>query len=132
LSSYFLSSADPLNELFLQSHQVLALASAYAVWRHLPSDNPFPRVYIYLSAALFVFTFLLQSSSVIVQNVIFRHHLSRATITHDSGAVKIQLHLEKPLRVEAGRYVNLWMPSVSFWSFLQTHPFTVISWAARE
>jgi hypothetical protein len=34
--------------------------------------------------------------------------------------------------VDAGRYVNLWIPSVSFWSFLQTHLFTVISWAAKE
>jgi NAD(P)H-flavin reductase len=108
------------------------LASAYAVWRHLPSDTPFPRVYIYISAGLFVFMFLLQGGSVIVQNGVFRYHLSRATITHDSGAVKIRVHLQKPLRVDAGQYVNLWIPSVSFWSFLQTHPFTVISWEAKE
>lgn len=119
-------------ELFLRSHQVLALASAYAVWRHLPSDKPFPLGYMYISTGLFAFTFLLQSISVIVQNGAFRHHLSRASITHDSGAVKIQLHLRKPLRIDAGRYVNLWVPSVSFWSFLQTHPFMVISWAAKE
>jgi NAD(P)H-flavin reductase len=44
----------------------------------------------------------------------------------------MQLHLRKPLRIDAGRYINLWIPSVSFWSFFQTHPFTVISWAAKE
>ena len=25
----------------------------------------------------------------------------------------------------------MWMPSVSFWSFLQSHPFVVISWAEK-
>lgn len=76
--------------------------------------------------------FFLQSSSVIFQNGILRHHLSRATITHDSGAVKIRLYLQKPLKVDDGQYVNLWIPSVSFWSFLQSHPFMVISWEPKE
>ena len=65
-------------ELF---HLGLALAVAYAVWQHLPSDKPFPRVYIYLAAGLFVFILVLQGGIVIVQNGVFRHHLSRATIT---------------------------------------------------
>jgi NAD(P)H-flavin reductase len=34
------------------------------------------------------------------------------------------------VKAEAARYTNLWIPSVSFWSFPQTHPFTVVSWAA--
>jgi NAD(P)H-flavin reductase len=51
---------------------------------------------------------------------------------HDVGAVKMQLHLPKPLVIDAGQYINLWIPSVSFWSFLQTHPFTVISWDVKE
>jgi NAD(P)H-flavin reductase len=42
----------------------------------------------------------------------------------------MQLHLPAPLKFEAGRYINLWIPSINFWSFLQTHPFTVVSWAA--
>ncbi|KFY55815.1 hypothetical protein V496_06884, partial [Pseudogymnoascus sp. VKM F-4515 (FW-2607)] len=29
-------------------------------------------------------------------------------------------------------YINLWIPSVSFWSFLQTHPFTVMSWDPKD
>jgi NAD(P)H-flavin reductase len=31
--------------------------------------------------------------------------------------------------MDAGQYVNLWIPSVSFWSFLQSHPFVVTSWS---
>ncbi|KFZ13859.1 hypothetical protein V501_03498 [Pseudogymnoascus sp. VKM F-4519 (FW-2642)] len=122
----------PSYELFLRTHQALAVASAYAVWRHLPSDNPFPRGYVYVSAGLFSFMFVLQSGSVILQNGIFWYHLSRATITHESGALKVRLHLEKPLKVDDGQYINLWIPSVSFWSFLQSHPFMVISWEPSE
>ena len=29
----------------------------------------------------------------------------------------------------AGQYINLWLPSVSMWSWAQTHPFTVTSWS---
>lgn len=102
------------------------------MWRHLPSDTSSLHIYVYICAAIFASVSLLQSGAVIVQNGVFRHHLSRAEISCDSGAVKIQLHLPKPLSVDAGQYINLWIPSISFWSFLQTHPFTVVSWAARE
>lgn len=104
----------------------------YAVWRHLPSDKSSPRVYIYICTVIFASMSLLQSGTVIVRNGVFRHHLSRAMISRDAGAVKMQLHLPKLLSVDAGQYINLWIPSISFWSFLQIHPFTVVSWAATE
>ncbi|ELR10088.1 hypothetical protein GMDG_04488 [Pseudogymnoascus destructans 20631-21] len=81
---------------------------------------------------IFAATYLLKTGTVIIRNGVFRHQLSRATITHDAGAVKMQLCLSKPLTMDAGQYINLWIPSVSFWSFLQTHPFTVISWDAKD
>ncbi len=71
---------------------------------------------------------ILQAGSVVFQNGIFRHHLSRATLTHDNGAVKVRLQLQKPLEIAPGTYINMWIPAVSFGSFLQSHPFMVISW----
>ncbi len=50
-------------------------------------------------------------------------------ITQLHGAVKISIHLSKAVKVEPGQYINLWIPSVSFWAFLQSHPFVVTSWA---
>jgi predicted ferric reductase len=117
-------------ELFLRSHQALALGAVYAVWRHVPSDNPFPRSYVYICLAIPAFMFLLQGVTVIIRNGAFRHRFARATINHDAGAVKMQLHLPRPVKFEAGRYINLWIPSISFWSFFQTHPFMIVSWAA--
>lgn len=78
---------------------------------------------------------LLETSAVIYQNGIFRYHLSRATITDCYGAVNLRIHLQKGIKIDSGRYINLWMPwmpFVSFWSFLQTHPFMVISWVPGE
>jgi predicted ferric reductase len=119
----------PSYEIFLRTHQALAALFAYSMWRHLPSDQTFPRGYVYISVGLFLVMFVLQSGSVIFQNGIFRYHLPRATITHDHGAVKVRMHLQKPLKIDDGQYINLWMPFVSFWSFAQGHPFMVISWA---
>lgn len=33
----------------------------------------------------------------------------RTTIARYSSTVKMQLHLQKPLMIDAGRYVNLWI-----------------------
>ena len=43
--------------------------------------------------------------------------------------VIINIRFSKPLQVKASQYINLWIPSVNAWSFLQSHPFVVISWA---
>jgi NAD(P)H-flavin reductase len=36
------------------------------------------------------------------------------------------------MKVDAGQYVNLWMPTVSLFSWAQTHPFTVTSWSRGQ
>ncbi|KAL4860883.1 hypothetical protein BDV12DRAFT_204602 [Aspergillus spectabilis] len=45
------------------------------------------------------------------------------------SAVKIRLVLSRPLKVNAGQYVNLWIPGVNLCAWMQTHPFTVTSWS---
>lgn len=119
-------------EIFLRVHQALAVLFAYSAWRHLPSDGLFPRFYLYIYAALFLTTLLLQTGSVLYRNGIFRHGSSRADITHIHGAVKISIKLSQPIKIEPGQYVNIWVPSVSFWSFLQSHPFVVTSWGSES
>ena len=120
-------SRKPSYELFLRIHQALTGLIAYAIWRHLPSDKVFPRGFLYISAGLFLSTLVVQSGILLHQNGIFLRKFPRAHITHASGAVKISIHLQKPLKIEAGQYINIWIPSVSFWSFMQSHPFVVVS-----
>ncbi|KAH9203969.1 hypothetical protein DL95DRAFT_499220 [Leptodontidium sp. 2 PMI_412] len=94
-------------EVFLRTHQALSLLSTYAIWRHLPSDKAFPRGYIYISIGLYVAILILQASRIIFQNGIFRHHLSQAALTHDNGAIKVRLQLQKPLKISPGTYINI-------------------------
>ncbi|KAL5325409.1 hypothetical protein ACEPPN_006534 [Leptodophora sp. 'Broadleaf-Isolate-01'] len=107
------------------------MATIYSLWRHLPSKEAFPLAYVYISAGLFSVLLLVQIVLIVHRNGIFRYRLSRAIITDCYGAVHIRIQHQKGLKIDSGQYINLWipwMPFVSFWSFLQTHPFIVISW----
>lgn len=119
-------------EIFLRVHQAFAIVFTYSAWRHLPSDGWFPRFYLYLCAALFLSTLLLQTGIMLYRNGIFRYGSSRADITHVHGAVKISIKLSQQVKIEPGQYVNIWVPSLSFWSFLQSHPFVVTSWGSES
>lgn len=72
----------PSYEIFLRTHQVLAVLSAYSKWRHLPSDSLFPRMYIYISAGLFLSTSAVHCIRVLRRNGTFRHGHARALVTH--------------------------------------------------
>ncbi|PQE10458.1 cell surface metalloreductase protein [Rutstroemia sp. NJR-2017a BBW] len=65
-------------------------------------------------------------------DISLRSAYSRAYISHVDDTVKIRLKLSRHLTVEPGQYICLWMPTMSFWSFLQSHPFTVTSWAEEK
>ena len=110
-------------------HQALAALFAYSVWRHLPADKLFPRLYLYISVGLFLFSCALQCGGILYRNGTFRYGHSRGQITQACGTVQMKIHLSKPLKVHAGQYISVWIPSVSFWSFLQSHPFVVTSWS---
>lgn len=89
-------------------------------------------MYIYISAALFLSTSVVQCVSIVWRNGTFRHGPARAFVTYAEGSVKISIRLSRPLTIQAGQYINLWMPSASFSSFLQSHPFVVTSWSPEE
>ena len=48
------------------------------------------------------------------------------------GGIKVTVIVPFRLQVKPGQYINLWIPSISFWSFLQSHPFVVASCAEGE
>lgn len=117
----------PLNyEIALRTHQLLAVGFVYSIWRHIPPSGHFPRLYLYIGGGLFLTT-----CTVLLILSLHRNGLglSRARISYELGTIKVRLHLRKPLRVKAGQYINLWVPSAGLWSFTQTHPFTVTSWS---
>jgi len=84
---------------------------------------------LYISSGLFLFICVVQGGIIFYQNGFFHSGHAQADITHVHGAVRVRIHCRKPLQVNIGQHINLWIPSVSFWSFVQSHPFVVISWA---
>lgn len=44
-----------------------------------------------------------------------------------NGGIKVAVIVPSRLQIKPGQYINLWIPSVSFWSFLQSHPFMIAS-----
>jgi len=116
-------------ELFLRCHQALAFVAAYALWRHLPSSMKLPGLYLLVSGCTFLTTFVMQCLALLYRNVALHRGCSRALIARQNGAVRMTIFTPRPWKVKAGQYVNVWIPSVSLWSSLQSHPFTIASWS---
>lgn len=109
----------------------MAALAIYSIWRHVPSEGVFPRMYLYVSAGLFLIMCIFQGYTVFRQNGIIRYKRAGALVTQEYGAIRVRIQLQKPVNIGVGQALNLWIwaPSVSFWSFLQSHPFVVISWS---
>ena len=52
---------------------------------------------------------------------------NRYTFHQLNGALRVSLVTPRPWKVHVGQYVYIWIPDISFWSFLQSHPY-MISW----
>ena len=113
-------------------HQALIALSVCFTWRHLFFKSLFSCMYIYISAALFLFTSVVQCVSVLWRSETFRHDCARALISHVYDIVKISINLSWSLKVKAEQYINLWISFVSFWFFVQSHSFVMISWAHKK
>jgi len=122
----------PSYEFFLRTHQVLTFACAYALWRHLSSKSLIVRICLYISMGMFGLTSLLQVCSILYRNVSFQRGFPRAGVTKMSSGIKLTIMVPSRLQIKPGQYINLWIPSISFWSFLQSHPLVVASCADGE
>ncbi|RDH30835.1 hypothetical protein BDQ94DRAFT_161035 [Aspergillus welwitschiae] len=127
-------------EIFLRGHQILTGFFIYGTWRHLPAKSGPPRLYFWIALGMLGLTSCLQLMSLLYRNGLFAGRgAPRALVSFtfrkskDSGltvtAARIRVLLPRPIQVEAGQYINLWIPSVCLWSWTQTHPFTVTSWS---
>lgn len=131
-----------LYEPFLRLHQALATACIYFVWHHLPSDNLLPRLYVYIPLGLVLLAFLVEVYLFVVRNGVFPSRpYSRAsircgqmqdTLIQDITPLKVRVTLPRPLYIQAGQYINLWVPAASLFSWVQTHPFMVTSWSPEK
>ena len=115
----------PSYEFFLRTHQALAFAYTYALWRHRSSKSLIVRIYLYVSTGMFGLTSLLQVYSVLYHNVSFQRGFPRARVVKINSGIKVTIMVPSRLQIKPGQYINLWIPSISLWSFLQSHPFVI-------
>lgn len=141
-------------EIFLRTHQALAVLFFYSIWRHLSSGSVFPRLYLYVPLSILCLITVYQVGKFLYQNnFLSSRPKPRATITcrpiqppisgnkggsgkeleNDTGSIiKIRVTLGRPLGIGAGQCILLWMPSVSLGSWMQSHPFVVTSWSPEK
>ncbi|KAH8655614.1 hypothetical protein BX600DRAFT_356869, partial [Xylariales sp. PMI_506] len=121
-------------ELFLRSHQALALFLASAIWRHLLRVPNFPWLYIYIYAGVACLSSTIYFVNVLYRNLKLGSALPQALLESNDGSIHIKIDLPRPAIIDAGQYINLWIwaPKVSLCSLMQSHPFTVTSWSLIE
>ena len=127
-------------EIFLRGHQLMTGIFIYGIWRHLPNHGGPPKIYLYVGLATLVLNTGLETVSFLYRNGLFSGHGTPRTLVSFSPegtfansksrvAILIRVVLPRPIKFEAGQYVSLWMPSMGWWSWTQTHPFIVTSWS---
>lgn len=121
-----------LYEFFLCIHQALMFLIEYVLWRHLSSKSFINQICLYVSTEIFDFTFVIQLFVTLYQNNVFQERLSRAVIIKTDDDFKISLIIHDKLKVDSEQYINLWISSISFWFFLQSHSFIVASYEKGE
>ncbi|RAK94827.1 ferric reductase family protein [Aspergillus ibericus CBS 121593] len=130
-------------EIFLRGHQILAALFVYGTLRHLSDENAPLNHYLWISLGALGLTSCLQLMILLYRNGLFAGRgAPRALVTFTSKktnedklivtAARVRVLLPRPVQVEAGQYINIWIPSVSVRSWTQTHPFTVTSWSRHR
>ena len=115
-------------EFFLRLHQALALGAAFCTVMHLRSTD-WPRwPFMYAYGGVFCALALFQVGMIIYRNKQVGLPCPRLSIMNNCGSISATVHASRPLRIDAGQYIDIWVPSVSFFS---SHPFTITSSARR-
>lgn len=96
------------------------------VIRHLASIPKFQWIPLYIFAGIFLCFAAAYTMLLLFRNIRLGKHSSRLRGTETSGIMIATVELSRPLTINPGQYVNIWVPSLALFS---SHPFTVISWA---
>lgn len=104
----------------------------YAVWKHTTSSLKLFDLYVYILTDIFLITSVLQCLIVLYQNINLDEGHSQALISKHHDIIRMSIDVSRPLNIKVKQYVNIWVPSVNFWSFVQSHPLTIAFWMKGE
>ena len=115
-------------EIFLRIHQILAIGCAVALWQHLSIIGAFSRYYVLSGGGLFGALLGLEILISLVRSLGFGSGRAEVNVVRQNDQIAIALSLPRFWSIRAGQYINIIIPGVSFWSFLQSHPLTISWW----
>ncbi|TLD03373.1 uncharacterized protein PgNI_12381 [Pyricularia grisea] len=123
-------------EVFIVLHYCLAASAAVGIAWHLRSvfdfSNPgYLEVYCVSFVTVFLILCVYRTCYLICRNL-KGGRLASVSVRpsdRDTVAIKVTVNLPRPLRVAAGQYINLTVPSLDASSSIQSHPFVVTSWS---
>ena len=99
------------------------------IWRHVTDKLAFPGLCIYVSSGIFIAVVLFEILWILYRNFTFHHGCSRAKIDVVHDAIRIRIQVRRSWNIQAGQYINIWLPSVGYRALLESHPFMIVSWA---
>jgi len=114
-------------ELFLRVHQLLSVSILYGTWKHTHKETGFSRFYVLGLTAFLMTTTFLQTVVVLTRHRFFFHGAPQARVRRINAAVCVDIFSPCPISFEAGQFINLCIPGLSVFSFLQSHPFVVVA-----
>ncbi|KXJ84828.1 hypothetical protein Micbo1qcDRAFT_141987, partial [Microdochium bolleyi] len=123
-----------LHELADKSHKALAITMAFSTWQHISTITHVHQWLLYTAAGVICLVHAVQVCLFLRRNVCWGKPFPRAHVTSDGSIVRIVLCLPRPVKIDAGQYISLSMISstIGFWSWVQSHPFTITSWSLRR
>ncbi|EXA31037.1 hypothetical protein FOVG_17633 [Fusarium oxysporum f. sp. pisi HDV247] len=116
-------------EMLLSIHYLVAGWLGFAMWRHIPTDSPFSLIFLYVVAGIFLGSLTWQVGETVYTNGWWFQSVSLSQ-NGSYDYIQVRMTLRKPVKVEPGQYINLWIPLGPL-SGLQSHPFTVANWSIR-
>ena len=114
-------------EIFFCVHQIV-IVFFISAFENIFRSRHFIFDYICISCTKFFLLFVLHVMIFLYHNKILRNHLFRTIFNQNKEIVKFNMNFFRSLKIRVKQYINLWISSINFWSFLQNHSFMMISW----
>ncbi|KAM3066520.1 hypothetical protein ACMFMG_012018 [Clarireedia jacksonii] len=114
-------------ESFCYFHVFFAAVIVLAGYAHMTPigvSNSSAILFI-ITGSMYLLLFSMRTGMLILQPAL-------VSVGQGDGLLKIELRLWKPTRITAGQHIWLRIPSTSYTSFAESHPFMIASWHKTE
>lgn len=115
-------------EPYLRTHQMLAVGVVFATSKHLMSIKDFTWTALIIYGSVVLALAIFYTGLTLYRNKKWGYQWPRILVRLDNEVILATMSLSRPLTVEPGQYLNLWVPSLSL---LSSHPFIIASWSSN-